>query len=141
MLDMGGYGCGARWFLDHAISHDKAELAGWCLEHGAGPNVPPARAEALSKRSLYAEAVIQGRREIAELLLRHGARKEEVVIPRLKPYEALHRAAEINRLIDSGISPDAADDQNTRALNHAAWNNALEAAKALVARGAEIDPV
>ncbi len=147
MLDMGGYGCGARWFLDHAIFHDKLDLAKWCLEHGAGPNAPPRRNEHFSQRSLYAEAVIQGRHEIAELLKRHGAREEAVTIPAPKPHEALCRAAsendaaEINRLIDSGVSPDVADEKNTRALNHAAWSNSVEAVKALVARGAEIDPV
>jgi hypothetical protein len=45
MLDMGGYGCGARWFLDRAIRYGNVDLAAWCLEHGAGPNVPPARAK------------------------------------------------------------------------------------------------
>src|SRR5205085_3844897 len=56
MLDMGGYGCGARWMLHHAITHDKRELAKWCLEHGAGPNVPPRPNKHFSQRSLYEEA-------------------------------------------------------------------------------------
>ena len=146
MLDMGGYGCGARWFLDHAISHDNIELAKWCLEHGAGPNVPPRRNQHFSQRSLYAEAITQGRREIADLLLAHGARQEVVEISPLKPYEALCRAAAENRpdvirqLVMSGVSPNVADEKNTRALHHAAWNNSLDAAKALVELGAEVDP-
>lgn len=146
MLDMGGYGCGARWFLDHAISHDNVDLAKWCLEHGAGPNAPPGRSRFNPQRSLYAEAVVRGRQEIAELLTRHGARAEEVPVPALVPHEALCRAAEENRpdvirqLVASGVSPDIADEKNTRALHHAAWKNALDAAKALVELGAEIDP-
>jgi uncharacterized protein len=44
-------------------------------------------------------------------------------------------------LIDAGFSPDVADDKNTHALNHAAWSDAVDAAQALVVRGAEIDPV
>jgi ankyrin repeat protein len=147
MLGMGGYGCGARWFLYHAIANDKIELARWCLEHGAGPNAPPGKSRFNSQRSLYTEAVIQGRQEIAALLREFGATREVVDIPPVKPFEALSRAAsednvaEIHRLLDSGISPDIADDKNTRALNHAAWSNSLGAVKALVERGAEIDPV
>jgi uncharacterized protein len=146
MLDMGGYGCGARWFLEHAISHDNADLAKWCLEHGAGANAPPGHSRLKSQRSLYAEAIFQGRREIAELLIRHGARAEEVQARVLQPYESLCKAAEenradvIRRLVASGVSPDIADEKNTRALHHAAWNNSLDAAKVLVELGAEIDP-
>ena len=61
--------------------------------------------------------------------------------------EPLFRAAEQNRgdvvhlLVDAGFSPDVADDKNTRALNHVAWSDAVDAARALVERGAEIDPV
>jgi ankyrin repeat protein len=61
--------------------------------------------------------------------------------------EPMFRAADENRgdvihlLVDAGFSPDVADDKNTRALNHTAWSDALDAAQALVERGAEIDPV
>lgn len=147
MLDMGGYGCGARWFLEHAIARDNADLAQWCLEHGAGANVPPGRSRHDLQRSLYAEAIVQGRAEIAELLLQHGARAEEVRPVSVEPYEALCRAADendaatIRALVASGVSPDVADARNTRALHHAAWHNSLEASQALVELGAEIDPV
>lgn len=142
MLDMGGYGCGARWFLRHAIASNNLELARWCLEHGASPNAPPASDERLFGGTLYAEAVVCGRTAIAELLVAHGAaRAEPVAIPPRAPHDELHRAArenrvgEIHRLIDSGVSPDIADDMNTRALHEAAWANAIDAARALVARG------
>jgi len=173
MLDMGGYGCGARWLLDHAISHNKIDLAAWCLEHGAGANAEPARDPRFPKHTLYEHAVRGGRHEIAELLLRHGARRVKIVAdpvesltdaalrldrarvdailrehPELRSSpEPLFRAAAQDRgdvihlLVDAGFSPDVADDKNTRALNHAAWSDALDATKALVARGAEIDPV
>ena len=147
MLDMGGYGCGARWLLDHAIASGKTDLAAWCLAHGAGANAPPGSSRFNSKVSLYQEAVWAGRAEIAELLRRHGATRVEVPPRDVPPYEALHRAARENRpdvihqLIDSGVSPDVADDQNMRALHDAGYHNALDAAKALVQRGAEIDPV
>ena len=173
MLGMGGYGCGARWFLEHAIRHGKVDLAAWCLEHGAGPNVPAARDKRMLQTSLYEGAIQAGQLEIAELLVRHGARRVAVAPTpmqsltdaalrldrahvdailrehpdvRLSP-EPLFRAAEQNRadvihlLIDAGFSPDVADDKNTRALNRAAWSDAVDAARALVERGAEIDPV
>jgi ankyrin repeat protein len=173
MLDMGGYGCGARWMLEHAIGHGKAELAAWCLEHGASPNAPPSRDRRFAQKSLYESAVENGQDDIAELLLRHGATRVAIahdpqqlitdaamrldrarVVELLRDHPTLRsnpqpmfRAAERNRadvihlLIDAGLSPDVADDKNTRALNYAAWSNALDAAKALVERGAEIDPV
>ena len=147
MLGMGGYGCGARWFLAHAIEHGKVELARWCLEHGAGPNVPAARDPRMLQLSLYQGAVLAGQMEIADLLLRHGAVRMEPPVIKRPAHEALHRAARENRvdlihqLIDAGISPDVADEKNMRALHEAGYANALDAAKALVERGAEIDPV
>lgn len=173
MLDMGGYGCGARWFLGHAVQSDKVDLAAWCLEHGASPNAPPAPTRRAGDRrlSLYEGAMEQGRTEIAELLVRHGAvrvpiestpmrslitaawqldRERVDAILREHPElrsspEALFRAAEENRadvihlLVDAGFSPDASDHKNTRALNHAAWSDSLDAARALVERGAQVD--
>jgi ankyrin repeat protein len=73
MLDMGGYGNGARFLLSLAIDKNDIALAEWLLAHGAGPNAPPARDLRLSKRSLYEDAILANRTEIATLLLRHGA--------------------------------------------------------------------
>lgn len=173
MLGMGGYGCGARWFLEHAIRHGRIDLAAWCLEHGAGPNVPPARDKRMLQTSLYEGAIRAGQLEIAELLVRHGAERVSVAPSPLQSLteaalrldlarvdailrehpdlrsspEPMFRAAEQNRgdvihlLIDAGFSPNVADDKNTHALNRAAWSDAVDAAKTLVARGADIDSV
>ena len=81
MLDMGGYGCGARWFLDHAITHRKMELARWCLEHGASADPPPAVDKRFAQHTVYESAVLAGENEIAELLLRHGARATAIAEP------------------------------------------------------------
>ena len=35
MLNAGGYGTGARWFLEVAVEHNDVVLAEWCLSHGA----------------------------------------------------------------------------------------------------------
>jgi hypothetical protein len=80
MLDMGGYGTGARYLLSMAIQHNDLALARWLLEHGADPNAPPARGKRLSKRSLYADASVKGLGEMAELLRRFGARIEAAVL-------------------------------------------------------------
>jgi uncharacterized protein len=88
MLGMGGYGSGARWHLHHAIKRGDAALARWCLEHGAGPNAPPAQDPRLPKHSLYEEAVRSGQSEIAELLVRHGAERVEVALNEIDAFIA-----------------------------------------------------
>jgi ankyrin repeat protein len=73
MFDMGPYGSGARFLLWIAIEKNDVALANWVLGHGANPNSAPARDPRFSKRSLYEDAVWEGRSEIAERLLSHGA--------------------------------------------------------------------
>jgi ankyrin repeat protein len=73
MLDMGGYGTGARFVLDTAIEKNRIDLAEWALAHGADPNAPPPRARHLRTMSLYDRAIRENRHSIADLLLRHGA--------------------------------------------------------------------
>lgn len=89
MLDMGGYGNGARWMLEHAIRHNKIELAEWCLSHGASAVAPPARSTHFTPRSLIDAAHDKGRVEIAELLERYGARRSSEP---LSPLAALTQA-------------------------------------------------
>ena len=52
----------------------------------------------------------------------------------------LGNAAEINRLIAAGLDPNEADEDNLTALNWAAYNCELDAMRALVQHGAQIDP-
>jgi uncharacterized protein len=73
MLGMGGYGSGARWFLDYAIGNNDLALAEWCLAHGANPNSAPGRGRGDYQGTLYDEAMKRGHEAIAELLVRHGA--------------------------------------------------------------------
>lgn len=86
MLDMGGYGCGARWFIEHAITHDKPDVAAWCLEHGASPNAPPGTSKFNSKGSLLDEALTQQRFQIAQLLERHGGARSDNPRNRDRPW-------------------------------------------------------
>ena len=80
MLDMGGYGSGARWHLDIAIDKNDVRLAEWCLAHGASATAEPARDKRFPQVSLYENAVRKGRGPIADLLVRHGATPTEVVL-------------------------------------------------------------
>jgi uncharacterized protein len=72
MLNAGGYGTGARWFLDAAVEHNDVQLAEWCLSHGANPNSPPGQRRN-RQRPLYEEALFRGHIEVAETLVRYGA--------------------------------------------------------------------
>jgi ankyrin repeat protein len=78
MLDQGGYGTGARWHLWTAIQHNDLELAEWCLSHGANPAAGPPRATTLPQHSLYEQAIRRGHLEMAELLVRYGAKRHDV---------------------------------------------------------------
>ena len=73
MLNAGSYGTGARWFLEMAVEHNDVELAEWCLSHGANPNSPPGSRED-RQQSLHDEAVFRGHLDVANVLVRHGAR-------------------------------------------------------------------
>ena len=52
-----------------------------------------------------------------------------------------NRADVVALLLDLGVSPDVENNQKERGLHHAAYANALDVARLLIARGAEIDPV
>ena len=56
MLDMGGYGCGARYLLGIAIDRNNLELAAWILAHGASPDPPAARIRSLEAHALSGSA-------------------------------------------------------------------------------------
>lgn len=80
MLDQGGYGSGARWHFRTAVEKNDSELAEWCLAHGANPNAAAERDQRFPQHSLYERAVRLGRSEMAELLVRHGAERQDVVL-------------------------------------------------------------
>jgi len=80
MVDMGGYGSGARWHLRIAVEHNDLELAEWCLVHGANPNAAPERDQRFPQRSLCEQAIRLGHGEVAELLVRYGAARQEIVL-------------------------------------------------------------
>jgi ankyrin repeat protein len=80
MLDMGGYGCGARYLLGNAVGKNDLPLAEWILTHGASPDPPPSAHPSASKHTLYEEALFRGHTEMAELLVRYGATPRVVAL-------------------------------------------------------------
>jgi len=80
MLNAGGYGTGARWFLDTAVEHNDVALAEWCLSHGANPNSAPGPERRNRQRSLYDEAMFRGHAAVAETLVRYGATRSTLML-------------------------------------------------------------
>jgi uncharacterized protein len=97
MLDMGGYGCGARYLLGVAVQKNDAELAEWIVAHGASPDPPAAPHPRASRRTLVEEALRLGHSRVAEVLLRRGARPSTTAYEGLEAFAAacfrLDRAA------------------------------------------------
>jgi ankyrin repeat protein len=153
------------YLLGNAVP-DHIQRASWLLEHGAdarGVNF-------YSGMPLIKHAVLAGREDVADLLVRHGAtrpelsdeekflaavaggdfaamRKPVLTHPEfLRQHKAmftairLHRADVAEALLDLGMSPDVGEDKNFRALHYAAHCGAAEIAQLLIARGAEVDP-
>jgi ankyrin repeat protein len=73
MLDMGGYGSGARFILWTALKARNLTLAEWALARGANPNAGPPRAKSLPQGSLYESALSAGYTDFADLLAKYGA--------------------------------------------------------------------
>jgi ankyrin repeat protein len=80
MLDMGGYGSGARFLLETAVKKRDMRLAEWLLAYGANPNAAPARDKRFPKHSLYQLALMENLPEMAELLARYGASRSAPVL-------------------------------------------------------------
>jgi ankyrin repeat protein len=176
MMDVGGYGHGARYLLQIAVEHENVELTRWLLEHGASANPAPppgSRAWKAPQTTIYEEAMHRGATDIADLLVRFGAspsRREPsdeesfaaacfaldreratALLVRHPEYSqstrAIFAAAQADRadvvelLLDLGVPLEVEDGTRTRPLHEAAYHGAMEVARLLIARGAEIDPV
>lgn len=138
----------------------------WLLEHGAdarGINF-------YSREPVIKHAVLTGREDVAELLVRHGAMRPhlsederflaatlagDLAATRqlaqrhpefLEHHEAMFAVIRLQRadlaeaLLDLGMSVDLGDDKNFRALHYTTHCGAAEIARLLIARGAQIDP-
>jgi uncharacterized protein len=138
----------------------------WLLEHGANAN----SINTHSGQLVIKDAVLAGRQDIVEVLLDHGARPAELSEEErflsaaaaadfatlrelarshpefLKDHEVMFTAIRRGRadvaqtLLDLGMSPNVRDEKNFTALHYTTHCGALEIARLLIARGAEIDP-
>jgi ankyrin repeat protein len=154
------------YLLGNAVANLHVTRTAWLLAHGADANT----VNAYTKLPVITHAAIAGRQDIVDLLIDHGApaprlsdeeafvaaaaqgdlagvRERATMHPGLlrQPHAmiaAIHRRQleVVNLLLDLGMSPDIGDAQNYRALHHAADCGAVEIAKLLIDRGAEIDP-
>ncbi len=77
MIDMGGYGYGARFILEHAVQGNHVKLAEWALAHGASADASKAKDKRWSKRTLLDESFHRGHSAMADLLARHGGRRSD----------------------------------------------------------------
>ena len=133
MLDMGAYGCGARFIVETAIKTRRPELARWALERGANPNPPPARDQRFPKQSLYEFAVMEGQDEIATLLLDHGAPATSPTLDDRQRLVAACLAGE--RAVVEALLERAPGEDVTQVLVEAARRNRREAVALLLDLG------
>ncbi len=154
------------YLLGNAVLRHHVKRVVWLLDHGADA----AAANAYSKLPVVKHAALAGRQDIVDLLAQRGApapqlSEEESFVAAaagadlggLRRLAAAHpeflrapdtmiaaihyrRTDVVSLLLDLGMSPDVGDAMNYRALHHAADCGAVEIAKLLIARGAEIDP-
>jgi ankyrin repeat protein len=139
----------------------------WLLAHGADASA----VNAYSKTPIVRHAAMAGRRDIVDLLVEHGATRPELTPVELffAAVEAGDRDA-VRRiageypvflrlhtpmwaavakddvetaalLLDLGMSPDIGDEKDFRALHYTTHCGAIEVARLLIARGAEVDSI
>jgi hypothetical protein len=141
--------------------------AQWLLEHGANANTP----HAYSKEPVIKHALLFGKQELVDLLVRHGATRpplsslEDFQAAALQGDEAklreifnrhpeylrwshpmfaaieLHRTDIVKLLLDLGTSPNVSSHQGFSALHATTHSGAVEIAKLLIERGADVDQV
>ena len=116
MLDMGGYGTGARFLEDLADKRHDTRLRDWIAAHGA--------------RSATQAKVPTNRRE-----------RDPGALDDLFTAAARDDVDAVARVLDAGVPIESEDGTKQRALHVAAGANAVNVARLLLERGAEVDPV
>jgi ankyrin repeat protein len=123
-----------RTLYEDALREGFTEMADLLARYGATRLVP-----VLDDKETFIDACFRLDRNVAESQVRLHPEF-------LTSTDAMFAAARRDRpdvielLLALGVHVDIADGANTRALHHAAVNNALGAAKVLIERGAEVDP-
>lgn len=153
------------YLLGNAVPNH-IERARWLLEHGADAR----GSNSYSHETFIKHAIVGGREDVAELLMRYGAVRPELssgeqfrvatlagdlaIMRRLAQLHPevladpdtmfavtrLQRADLAAALLDLGMPVDIADEKNFTALHYTTHCGAMEIARLLIARGAQIDP-
>jgi ankyrin repeat protein len=134
MIDLGGYGLGARYLLDIAVIHDDAPLATWILEHGADPNAGYPMGSKMRRGTLYEEAVSHGHLAVADVLARSGARTGGRVPTNDERFVAAAERADVETMRRL-IADDPSLLGSSRALLEAAARDDVAAVTALLDLG------
>jgi ankyrin repeat protein len=157
---------GLDYLLGNAVPEQPTRAA-WLLAHGANANA----INRYSKQPIVKHALLAGRQNVVDLLVRHGATEPALqpaeifcaAVMRGDVEEATRLAREGPRLLhvpdpiylaagrndvrvvmlllDLGVSPDISAGHNQTPLHTAAAAGAVDVAALLLARGAAIDPV
>jgi ankyrin repeat protein len=120
---------------EHAVIEGLIDMAALLLRYGASPTTPVLT----GLESFVAACFRLDHEQASELTSEHPEY--------LQSPDAMFTAARKDRadvvefLLDLGVAIEVSDDHNTRALHHAAIGNAQGAARLLIERGAEIDPI
>ena len=120
---------------EEALRRGETEMAELLARHGATRTrvtLSPVDALAASAMRLDRDVVRAQLERSPELL--HAPEPMAAAASR-------NRSDVVALLLDLGVSPDVQNKEKERALHHAAYANALDVARLLIARGAEIDPV
>lgn len=153
------------YLLGNAVAYDHRQRAEWLLQHGADAN----GLAAYTRRPLREEALAYGNVVMASLLERHGAHAAPLsphvafqaaclaldhdaarALALQHPQYLRHadpmliaarngRADVVALLLGLGMPVDVADSTGLRGLHNAAASGALEVARLLIAKGADID--
>lgn len=153
------------YLLGNAVSHNHPRRTEWLVAHGGDPNGK----NAYSGRPLHEVAQLSGFLEMADLLVRLGAKPVplegaaafQAAVMRLdretaadlarrhpeilaNPHAltlaaAQGRTSAVKLMLELGVAVDVPDHNGRRALHAAAQSNAVACAEALIAAGADID--
>jgi hypothetical protein len=154
------------YLLGNAVPQHPRRTA-WLLQHGANANA----VNAYSKEAVIKHAALAGAKDVVDLLVHHGAQRpvlsgEEAFLAAAMQGDAttMRRLADghpeyfqsphalfaairqrrtdiAELLLEMGTSPDVADHRGFSALHFTTHCGAVEIAKRLIARGANIDAI